>query len=290
MMPSSTEMYYFIEIAQAGVLSRAAERLGITQPSLSLALKRLEKTMGVQLFIRHKQGVTLTQAGKQLLVHARQLLHYWENTKTKALASEREVQGHFSIGCHTTLGIYALPQFLPKLLERYPKLSINLKHGLSRKITEEVVRLNTDIGIVVNPFKHPDLIIRKLFEDEVTFWVQSGKKGVIQNLNSTDAAVVCDLELTQTQTLLKRIKKLNISTHRIITTVSLEVVASLTAHGAGIGILPERVVKALYPKKLCRIPHAPVYKDEICLVYRHENRHIQAVQTIIQAISKSHYS
>jgi len=283
MLPSAAELEYFLEVSNTLNLSRASERLGISQPSLSLAVKRLEQSVGTPLFIRHKQGVTLTPAGKQLVLHARQLLQYWENTKSQALASQQEVQGYFTLGCHSTIAIHTVSGFLADLLEKHPKLELHLKHDISRKITEQVINLSIDIGIVVNPLKHPDLIIRKLCEDEVTFWVGEGKRE-IQNIHSKQAIILCEPDLTQTQSLLKKCKKAGIGSERLMTMNSLEVIASLTTAGCGIGILPTRVVKSLYPDKLKRIPKAPVYSDEVCLVYRNENRNVEAIQVIVNII------
>lgn len=283
MFPSATELKYFIEISKTLNLSRASERLGISQPSLSLAVLRLEKSIGSPLLFRHKKGVTLTQAGKQLLLHVKQLFQYWENIKTQALSSQQMVQGSFYLGCHSTIAIHIVSGFLADLMEKYPKLEINLKHDISRIITEQVINLSIDIGIVVNPFKHPDLIIQKLCEDEVTFWVGKGSRK-IQDIHSGQAIIVCEPDLTQTQSLLKQCKKLGIFFGRIITMNSLEVVANLTVHGCGIGILPTRVVSSMYPGKLKRIPNAPVYSDKLCLAYRNENRHVQAIQTIINSV------
>src|SRR5262245_41831394 len=115
MLPSAAELEYFLEVTNSLNLSRASERLGISQPSLSLAIKRLEQTIGTSLFSRHKQGVSLTPAGKQLLLHARQLLQYWDNTKSKALASQQDVRGYFTLGCHSSIAIHTVSQFLPDL-------------------------------------------------------------------------------------------------------------------------------------------------------------------------------
>jgi DNA-binding transcriptional LysR family regulator len=283
MLPSAAELEYFLEISNTLNLSRASERLGVSQPSLSLAVKRLEHSIGTPLFIRHKQGVTLTPAGKQLLRHTRQLLQDWKNTKSQALASQQEVQGYFTLGCHSTIAIHILSGFLADLLENYPKLEIHLKHDISRKITEKVINLSIDIGIVVNPFKHPDLIIQKLCTDEVGFWVGKGKRN-IQDIYSTQAVLLCEPDLTQTQKLLKKCTKIGISPSRIMTINSLEVIAKLTANGCGIGILPARVVKSTYPDKLKKILKTPIHTDEICLIYRPENKNIQAIQTIIHTI------
>jgi DNA-binding transcriptional LysR family regulator len=285
MLPSAAELEYFLEVSNTLNFSRASERLGLSQPSLSLAIKRLEKSVGTLLFIRHKHGVSLTQAGKQLVLHTRELLQFWEKTKSEALASQLEIQGYFTLGCASTIAMYLVSGFLPDLLEKHRKLEIHLEHDISRKITEKVINLSIDIGIVVNPFKHPDLIIVKLCDDEVTFWVGEGNRK-IQDIHSKNAVILCEPSLTQTQTLLKKIKKSGINYERIITMNSLEVVANLTANGCGIGILPTRVANALYPDKLKRIPDSHFYSDEICLIYRNENRNVQAIQTIATTIKQ----
>lgn len=285
MLPSSTELNYFIEVSSSLNLSRASERLGISQPSLSLAIKRLEQTIGTALFIRHKNGVTLTQAGKQLSMRARELIQYWEDTRCSALASQQEVQGYFTLGCHSAIAAYTLAGFLPDLMATYPKLEVHFKYDISRKITEQVINLSIDLGIVANPFKHPDLVIRKLGEDEVTFWVGEGDRE-IQDIHSNHAVIICEPELTQTQNLLKKCKQANIQSERVMTMNSLEMIANLTANGCGIGILPARVAEALYPDKLRRISDAPVYNDEICLVYRNENRQVRAIQEMTEVIKK----
>lgn len=285
MVPSATELHYFLEVANTLNISRASERLGISQPTLSLAIKRIESAIGTRLLIRHKQGVSLTQAGKQLVLHTRQLLQYWEKTKTEALASEQKVQGYFTLGCHSTIAMHLASDFLPNLLEKHPKLEIHLKHDISRKITEEVINLSIDIGIVVNPFKHPDLVILKLCEDEVTFWSSNANRRT-QELWSDQTIILCDPDLIQTQTLLKQLKKKGISPQRILTMNSLEVIANLTSKGCGIGIIPTRVAQEMYPESLHRLPDQPVFTDEICLIYRHENRAIQAIQTIVTTIKE----
>jgi DNA-binding transcriptional LysR family regulator len=275
MLPSHSELEYFVEVCSTLNFSRASERLGISQPSLSMAMRRLETTLGAGLFIRHKQGVTLTQAGKQLLVHVRQLLQYWENTQSQALASENEVQGSFTLGCPPTIAIYMVSLFFPKLLENHPDLTLHLTHDISRRITERVIDLAVDFGIVANPVQHPDLIIKKLCNDQVTFWVGPGKNKTI---------ILCDPELTQTQILLKKCKKAGINAERIVNVPNLNVVASLCDAGAGIAILPTRVAKALYPESLRPLPNAPIHSDEICLIYRNELRQVRAVQAIVEAI------
>lgn len=283
MLPSPAELEYFLEVTNALNFSRASERLGISQPSLSLAIKRLEQTIGTDVFVRHKQGVTLTQAGKQLLLHVRQLLQLWDTTRSEALASQQEIQGNFTLGCHSTIAIHIASKFLPSLLEKHPKLEIHLKHNISRKIMENVINLSIDVGIVANPIRHPDLIIRKLRTDEVTFFMANDLHQKTQDIHSGQAILICDPGMTQVHALLKKIKKMNLMFGRMITTDNLEVIASLTTNGCGIGILPTCVAESQFPK-LKKIPNAPIFSDELCLIYRNENRNVKAMQVIINTI------
>lgn len=86
---------------------------------------------------------------------------------------------------------------------------------------------------------------------------------------------------------MKKAKQAGIVSERMMTVNSMEVVANLTANGSGIGILPARVAAAISPNQLSRIPNAPVHPDEVCLIYRNENRNVEAIQAIVTAIKKA---
>ncbi len=285
MIASPNDLIYFVEISHTLNLSRTAKRIGISQPSLTLAVKRLEQAIGTELFIRGKNGVVLTKAGKRLLSHAKQLLQLWDSVKAESLASHYEIQGKFTLGAHPSVALGTLSRFLPKLLMDYPKLEIQLTHDSSRNIAEGIINLSIDIGLIVNPIKHPDLIIQKLYDGKITFW-HTGEKNVNQQIDSGEAVLIFDPDLTQTNSLLKRIHRQGLKYKRVLTSNSLEVIANLTANGSGIGILPTCVALSAYPNKLKPVPKMPCHHDEICLVYRHENRNVKAVQAIISSIKE----
>ncbi|MDI1226350.1 MAG: LysR family transcriptional regulator [bacterium] len=276
MMPSPADLSYFAEVATTLNVSRAAERLGISQPSLSLAMQRLEDSVGVGLLVRSKRGVTLTPAGKQLLAHAKQLMQAWDDVKAGALASQNDIQGSYSIGCHPSMGMNLLAHIIPTLMKQHPKLDFRLRHDISRKVAEDVVSMKTDIGIVVNPVQHPDLVIHHLASDEVTLWTK-------EKARDLPDVLICDPELLQTQGIMKKLKKAGISFSRTLTCSSLEVIGDLTAHGGGTGIIPARVA-ARAKQKLQRVDKAPVFHDEHCLIYRVENKNIKTMQAINGAI------
>jgi DNA-binding transcriptional LysR family regulator len=278
MIPAPSDLVYFQEISQTLNLSRAAERLGVSQPSLSLAMQRLENGVGASLFLRSKKGVALTPAGRTLLAKVRPLLQSWEEIRAKAISTHSEMKGTYQIGCHASVGLYTFPQISAELMQQYPELELQFHHDLSRKVTESVISVRSDLGIVVNPVKHPDLVIKKICEDQVTFWQAKDK-------NFVPGVIICDTDLHQTQELLRKLKRSGHEFNRRIQSASLELIAELTASGAGVGLLPTRVALRA-SKDLVRVKNMPVFKDEIAVIYRAENRSVKAIQVLTESIEK----
>ncbi|MCO5141801.1 MAG: LysR family transcriptional regulator [Oligoflexia bacterium] len=279
-MISPGEIQYFIESARTGNLSRAAERLGISQPALTMALRKLEHSVGCELFHRSKKGVRLTKQGTLFLQEAQGILENWERLTQSLRESDKNVKGTYSIGCHPSVALYSLPQTLPKLLTEHPELSFNLVHDLSRKIAEKVISGDLDIGIVVNPVRHPDLVIRPICQDQVRFWT-SKSETKINRVASEKRVLLAQPELNQVQHLLRKSK---ISFSRIVTSSNLEVIASLANAGSGVAILPTRVAE-LWPN-LKPLQEFPTFQDEVALLYREENRRSLAFKELVQRIEK----
>ena len=283
-LPSPFELAYFVEAASSLNFSRAAERLGITQPSLSLAIQRLEQCLGEPVFIRNKRGVTLTKAGRQLSAHVRELIQTWEEVRTKAIASVDEIGGRYTIGCHASVALYSLPGCLAEALALNPKLEVQFVHDLSRKITEGIIGSSIDLGIVVNPVKHPDLIISNVARDKVTCWRSSA---MMQHSKwKNDDVLIYNPEMAQSHAIIKKLSRSGIHFNRTIETSNLEVIAELTATQCGIGLMPTRVAMRAH-QKLVAIQKAPVFQDDICVVIRNENRSIATLKYLKEAIIRT---
>lgn len=253
--------------------TRASEKIGITQPTLSYAIKRLENELGGELFIRLKNGVRPTALGEEFMQQAGKLLFEWEQVKKIAHDQNSEIKGTFSLGMHPSVALYSLDHFLPELTKNYPKLTFELHHGLSRVITEQVVSWKIDFGIVVNPKPHPDLVIKELCKDRVTLFKKAKSKNKL----------IIDPNLKQVESI---VKKLKIQQYEgVHTSTDLEVIAKLTSMGEGIGVLPSRVA-AKY-KHISMVQDAPDFHDKICLVYRVEKQKSLAAKKIIEVIINS---
>lgn len=284
MLPSVSELTYFFEVATTLNLSRAAKKLCVSQPSLSRAMQQLEATIGTSLLIRHSNGVALTPAGKQLHSQIKPLLQHWHHTKMNAQAANQTIVGDIKIGCLTTIGLY-LHNLLLELLKDYPQLNVELTHAASDTISQKVIDLQLDVGIVTNPIQCPDLIIRKICEIESTLWVGSGNHS-FQSMNSDSSILIYNPESNYSKMMLQKCKERNIQFNRMIKVNNFEVIANLTAHGCGIGILPSCFSQSVYMKQLTRVEGAPEINDEIYLIYRKEYLNISTVNAVVTSIKE----
>lgn len=287
MSTAPSELRYFVEVAHTLNFSRAAERLGITQPALSQAIQRLERSLGGSLFLRTRTGVQLTRSGNKLYTRGKHLLSQWEELVQEVQKDESELRGSYTLGCHPSVALYTLGKTLPELLECHPGLSFSLTHDLSRKITERVIAFHLDFGIVINPVQHPGLVIRKLGTDTVRLWTRRYPTP-LQELGSKNAVLIHDPELLQTQDILQRLDKSQVRFDRTLTSSNLEVIASLVASGAGVGILPGRVASRIAEYDLVplseKLPH---FTDTICLVYRADTHLTDAAKQLARQLGKN---
>lgn len=268
------DVKYFITASETLNITRASEIIGISQPALSYAIKRLENELGGQLLIRLKNGIQLTKLGEEFKVRSRRLVYEWEQAQNLANPETGLIQGSYTFAIHPSVALYALEFFIPKLQSDFLGLDFKFTHGLSREMTEKVISWEADFGIVVNPIKHPDLVIKKLYNDEVTiFYTKDAQDKLIYDQN-----------LAQSQYILKKLgKKKNFSGE--INSGNLELVAKLTALGLGYGLLPATIASQY--TNLERLSGSPIFKDEICLVYRPEKHNNIVSKKIIQLIKSS---
>ncbi|MBY0385323.1 LysR family transcriptional regulator, partial [bacterium] len=241
------------------------------------SLKRLEEHLQVELFLRRRQGLILTASGQRLLRESQKLLASWEALVSETKKSQTEIAGRFRLGCHPSVAIFALKDVLRKIYDKYPAIELQLVHGLSRMICEEVISGSIDFGIVVNPIRHDDLVIHSLAKDEVCFWKAK---------NSLSDVLIYNPDLMQVQALLSKIKKQK-QFRRNIFSENLEVTATLTGAGAGVAILPTRVVKSIAPH-LIKMTELPSFTDEITFIHRFDLVKTAATKTLIKHMSSIH--
>ena len=263
------DLNYFRKICELKNVTRASEVLGISQPALSYSLKRLENEVGDQLIIRKKNGIELTKLGEEFNKKSQILMNEWSKLQSLRTSDSTEASGEYSLAIHPSVALFVLDKVLPKLTKKLPNMNFHLIHGLSREMAERVINWQVDFGIVVNPIRHPDLVIINLAKDEVKIFHRKN----CQN------KLIYDPRMAQAQDILKKfsLKKQGISEY--ITTSSLEVSAKLASLGMGYAVLPTRVAKNF--TGLVELDKSPIFEDKICLVYRVEKHKNEIGKLII---------
>ncbi|MDA8793440.1 LysR family transcriptional regulator [Bacteriovoracaceae bacterium] len=271
----------FIEIAKAKNLTKAAGRIGVSQPSLSMSMQRLEEAIGCQVFLRSKKGVILTRQGELFYQRAMLLIGNWQDLIKSVSDLSSEVSGKFVIGCHPSVGLYTLHKLVPQLSKNH-NLKLELVYDLSRIITQKVIDFEIDLGLVINPQKHGDLVLYKVLDDEVCLWRH-------KSFEDDHPKLIIDNNLLQSKDILRRINKSKkINTDNIIDCPNLENITKLTMAKVGYGIIPSRVVAEIDQRKsLVKVESLPIFKDELYLCYRVENKNFTNFKEITKIIKKA---
>ncbi len=164
------ELHVFLTVAREGSFSRAAEKLFRTQPAVSLAINRLEASVGQPLFVRGARPVRLTDEGALLRDYAERLLNLREEAR-KGLSDLRGLaRGELSLGVNES-SIHALLPSLARFRKLHPGVRIAVHRTFSRDIPHEVLNYRLDLGAVSYVPREPQLAATEILRDELTFVV-----------------------------------------------------------------------------------------------------------------------
>jgi DNA-binding transcriptional LysR family regulator len=156
---------YFTAAADAGSITGAARRLGVSQPSISAALAELERRLGLQLFLRHHaQGLSLTPAGRQLLAEARQLIAHAEELRLAALDLGGGLAGALALGCFITFAPLVVPSLLRGFSRRFPEARVALHEAHVPAVLEDLRRGRTELALTYDLSLGPDILFEPLAE------------------------------------------------------------------------------------------------------------------------------
>ena len=160
-----TELSYIVALAQEQHFGRAAERCHVSQPTLSIAVKKLEEELDVTLFERSKNGVQITPLGERIVSMANSVLRQAAAIKDAAATDKEQLQGPLQLGTLPTIGPYLLPQFIPLLQKTASQLSLFVEEGNQESLTLKLRNGELDVILVAAPFSEPDVATQILFDE-----------------------------------------------------------------------------------------------------------------------------
>ncbi len=146
-------LQYFWTVARELNLTKAAEALYITQPTLSKQMMVLEQQLGKQLFIRGKRKLTLTEEGEYLRDRAREILELLDNTEAAFHTEEQTLRGHIAIGCGETIAMDKIAESLAEFHKHHPGVQLHTHSGDANMILERLDKGLVDMGLLLGPMR-----------------------------------------------------------------------------------------------------------------------------------------
>lgn len=141
-------LQYFLAIAEMRSFSKASALMSVTQPALSRRIKTLESELAVKLLHRDGRGISLTSAGRLLLVHAQAIIEHLQSAKSELATLHGEPRGTVTLGIPPTVSMVVLPRLVGRLRASYPRITLRVLEGLSGELNEWLVNGRIDTAIL----------------------------------------------------------------------------------------------------------------------------------------------
>lgn len=159
------QLEYFCAVARTGSFTKAADDLGIAQPTLSEQIAKLEKVLGAALFERLNRRIELTPLGQAILGKARALLEDAASLPEYFERVQEGVRGPLRVGAIPTILPYFLAPLLKEFTQRYPEVDLHVREGTTTELVDQVLEGLLDVAVVSLPVEGAGLVMKQLFRD-----------------------------------------------------------------------------------------------------------------------------
>lgn len=179
-----TELRYIVTLAQEQHFGRAAERCHVSQPTLSIAVKKLEEELETAIFERSKTRVYPTPIGEQVVQQAQRVLEQAAAIKDIASAGKDQLASPLHVGAIFTIGPYLLPYVIPQLQKLAPKMPLYLEESFTGTLRKRIRQGELDAIIVALPFTEADVVTQSLYDEE--FVVVMDRNHMLNRFNAVE--------------------------------------------------------------------------------------------------------
>ncbi|MBS1208368.1 MAG: LysR family transcriptional regulator [Proteobacteria bacterium] len=160
-----TDLRYIVSLAQERHFGRAAEKCHVSQPTLSVAVKKLEEQLGVLLFERSAVDVKVTEIGREIVDQAERVLREASQIRDLAEAGRDAMSGPLRIGVIYTIAPYLLPSLIPLLAERAPRMPLMIQENYTHRLSDQLKKGDIDVAILALPFVEPGIVAQPVYDE-----------------------------------------------------------------------------------------------------------------------------
>lgn len=286
------ELKFVVAVAQERNFRRAAEKCFVTQPALSLGLKKLEVELGVTIFERSRSEVTPTEIGEQLIQQANIVLEQSTRLKEMAKLGTNPLEGLFKLGMIHSVGPYLLPEIIPILRMSAPNMPLEVEENLTANLEVQLKNGVIDAAVIALPFDLPGIQVQSLYDEDFSVVVPTNhhwanRKQIKAEELSDEKVLLLNSghcfsnQVTQACPELSR-------KGEVLQGNSLETIRNMVASNLGITVLPATATVAKYENPLLKvIPFAkPVPTRRIAIAWRKSYVRTQAIEKLVEAITQ----
>ncbi len=292
-----TEFRYIVAVARLRHFGKAAIHCCVSQPTLSVAIKKLEEELNVSIFERNKQDVRVTPIGEVIVAQAQRVLEQSEKIKQLASSGRDELKGVLRVGAIYTVGPYVFPHLLPKLHKKAPEMPLYIFEDYTKVLRQKLVSGDLDVILVSTPFNEPNIVTKVLFEEPFDVLLPKdhplAKKSSIsaKDLKDENILLLGEEHCFRNQVLeacphCADITQKSAGT-QMVSGGSLETLRYMVAGGLGITVLPRLACNApgaIKRSVLVRPFAQPGPKREIAIAYREGFPREKAIQLVIETL------
>lgn len=292
------ELRYIVAVARERHFGRAAEACFVSQPTLSVAVKKLEDELGVSLFERGTGEVTVTGVGQRVVEQAQRVLEEADGVKRLARRGKDPLAGPLRLGVIYTIGPYLLPQLVPWVSGQAPDMPLLIEENFTAVLSERLKRGDLDVIVISLPFDLPGVVTRPLYDEAFMVLLPGNHAWAARDavdaeqLGDEDVLLLGPGHCFRDQVLQVCPNCVKPSSRggglqRGFEGGSLETIRCMVASGVGITVLPCTAVAAdRFAQPLVRaLPFAGTApRRQVALAWRRSFPRIEAVDVIARAI------
>ncbi|MGB0662603.1 MAG: LysR substrate-binding domain-containing protein [Pontibacterium sp.] len=291
-----TELNYIVKLAREQHFGRAAERCFVSQPTLSIAVKKLEEELGIALFERSKNSVQVTPVGAKVVQQAQRVLEQAEAVRDIAQEGKDQLKTPLRVGAIYTIGPYLFPHLIPEVQKLAPQMPLYIEENFTENLRPKIRNGELDAVIIALPFQEPDILLRELYDESFEVLLHHdnplAKKGQIdrEELSEAELLLLGEGHCFRDQ-VLESCPSLNHSAnehHRITEGSSLETIRMMVASGLGASVLPLSAVHNSHyqsPNVVSRPFKSPAPIRTVAVAWRASFPRPQAIDVLIKAIN-----
>lgn len=287
-----TDLRYALAVAQEKHFRKAAQRCFVSQPALSLSIQRLEEELGVKLFERSRNEVTVTPAGLLVLEQAQRTLEEANKIKLIAKQHHNPLEGVLKLGVIFTIGPYLLPDLIPLLHEKAPLMPLEVEENTTANLAELLKNGKIDAAIIALPFQLPNIETRALYDEPFAVVTPKNhplakQKNIAPHALESEKVLLLASGHCFSNQVVEACPQLHQHTNDVLQGNSLETIRHMVASGLGITVLPQSALVDRYKNPLlATIPFTePAPSRRVAIAWRKSYARTEAIEALVGAIT-----